>query len=154
MNWVSLLLQLVSFRKSIIESRVMIENAKAAAERGKRAALFGTSCLLAAVFFLAGVITAILELGLQVDRGEFFRFSGLLGSATAFLVLAALVVLAASMAFRGPRAVEEEEIPPPPMMSPEAELKRLGAQLILRFLSKLKEKNPNGPTGPGGGASR
>lgn len=148
MNWLSLALQLVSFRKSILESRAVIENAKAAAERGKRAALFGTSCLLAAVFFLAGVITGILELGLQVDRGEFFRFSGLLGSATAFIVLAGLVVLAASIAFRSPRAVEEEA-PPPEMLSPEMELKRLGAQLALRFLNKLKEKNPQGPAGPG-----
>ena len=85
MKWITLLLQLVSFRSSLLESKVMIENAKAAAEKGKRAAMFSGVFLLAVVYFLVGSILVVVELGLQADRGEFIRLSGML-SASLFLI--------------------------------------------------------------------
>lgn len=142
MNWISIILQLVSFRKSMVESRVMIENAKAAAGSAKRAVLFGICCLLAVILFLAGLITGVIELGLQIDRGAFFSFSGLLGSALVFIFLGMMVIAAAALAFRAPA---EPEIPPPPPESPEAELKRVGEQILLRFLQKLAGDDPKRP---------
>lgn len=97
MNWLSLGLQLISMRRNFIQSREVIENARAAAEKaaekGKRAAVFGGFCAVAAIFFVTGIIVLIIELGLQADRGEFLRFSGLVGSSLAFFVLSVLLVM-------------------------------------------------------------
>ena len=91
MKWVTLLLQLVSFRSSLLESRALLENARAAAEKGKRAALFSAFFLLALVYFLVGSILTIVELGLQYDRGLGFRFTGLLLASLALILIAALI---------------------------------------------------------------
>lgn len=135
MKWITLLLQLVSFRSSLIESRAMIENAKAAAEKGKRAAMFSGVFLLALVYFLVGSILAIVELGLQVDRGEFLRLSGLLGASLFLIALSVGIVGLGALVFGGAKA-------PPPAPSPPAPTDLKGALegLLVGFLSQMAGK--------------
>jgi hypothetical protein len=138
MKWITLLLQLVTFRSSLLESRALVENAKAVAEKGRRAALFSGFCLLAAVYFLAGTILAVVELGLQAENGEALHWSGLLGSSLALVILAVLVVAGAYLAFRSPKA------PPPPPPKPESEVKAALENFVLTFLAKLADKLKDG----------
>jgi len=135
MKWVTLLLQLVSFRSSLLESKAMIENAKAAAERGKRAAMFSGVFLLAVVYFLVGSILAVVELGLQVDRGEFIRVSGLLGAALFLVFVSALIVGIAVFFFGGAKAA-----PPPPAPRAEPDLKAALEGVLVNFLSQMAGK--------------
>ena len=138
MKWITLLLQLVSFRSSLVESRAMIENAKAAAEKGKRAAMFSGVFLLALIYFLVGSILLVIELGLQIDRGEFFRFSGLLGSSLVLLLISGLIVGVGALLFGGNKAT----LPPPPRETNEVKAALEG--LAISFLSQMANKLKDG----------
>jgi hypothetical protein len=134
MRWITLLLQLVSFRSSLLESKAMIENAKAAAEKGKRAAMFSGVFLLAVVYFLVGSILTVVELGLQADRGEFIRLSGLLGASLFLILVSALIVGAAVFFFGGVKSAP----PPPPRAEPD--LKAALEGVLVTFLSQMAGK--------------
>jgi hypothetical protein len=92
MKWITLLVQLLSLRSRFFESSAMMENAMAAAERGKKAAVFSGFILLALVYFLVGSILCVVELGLQFDREGSFSITGLLVASFFFLFLAGIIV--------------------------------------------------------------
>jgi hypothetical protein len=131
MKWIILFLQLFSLRS---ESRTVIENAKAAAEKARRAALFSLYGIFAACYFLAGTILGAVEIGLQVERGEALRLSGLLCSSLA-LLLAALVILLAGLLF-----TRSSRSPSPPPPEPHGELTSAWETFLVAFLGKLAEK--------------
>jgi hypothetical protein len=139
MKWIALLLQLVSFRSSLLESRALLDNARAAAEKGKRAALFSAFFLLALVYFLVGSILAIVELGLQVDRAGEFYWSGLLCAALILVLISALILGIGALAARS-----EKKAPPPEPPRREGDIKALLEDFLVTFLTqmagKLKEK--------------
>lgn len=137
MKWIALLLQLASFRSSLMESKVMIENAKAAAEKGKRAAMFSGVFLLALVYFLVGSILAVIELGLQVDRGQFFQFSGLFGACLILILIAAAIIGIGALAFGGAKPIQET----PPREEPDLKsaLEGVLVTFLTRFAAKLNE---------------
>jgi hypothetical protein len=137
MRWITLLLQLVSFRSSLLESKAMIENAKAAAEKGKRAAMFSGVFLLAVVYFLVGSILTVVELGLQADRGEFVRLSGLLSASLFLILVSALIVGAAVFFFGGVKSAA-----PPPRAEPD--LKAALEGVLVTFLSQMASKLKEG----------
>lgn len=153
MNWLSLALQLLSMRRTFVQSREAIDSARAAAEKaakaGVRAAMFGGYCAVAGIFVITGLITLILELGLQYDRGQLLHFTGLVGSSLAFFLLAALLVGLGAILTREPREEEAAYVRPPPPLTPEEELRRTAAAFLNRFLARINE--PRGP-GPGAGA--
>lgn len=126
-----------------------MEGARAAAERaaekGKRAALFAAFCAVAAIFFVTGIIVLVIELGLQADRGEFLRFSGLVGSSLAFFVLAVALVVAGLFATREAKEQSVAYVPPAPVITPEEELRRMGSLVLSRFLSRMKERQTPRP---------
>jgi hypothetical protein len=140
MKWITLLLQLASFRNNLLESRVVMQNARAAAEKGKRAALFGASCMAAGIFGIAGIIIGAVELGLQGDRGEFFRFSGLLGSALGLIVFCLLIISVAALLLSGDRE------PPPPPEPPRSDLQAMLETAAMTFLKRILE--PEAGRGP------
>lgn len=142
MKWIALLLQLVSFRSSLLESRAMVENARAVAEKGKRAVVFSGFFLLALVYFLVGSVLAIIDLGLQVEKGEFFRFSGLLGSSVALMLLAALIVGIGVLVSGSGRAAPAPAPPPRPAAAPDVKalLEEFALTFLTRMATRLKEK--------------
>jgi hypothetical protein len=138
MKWIALLLQLVSFRSSLLESRALLENARSVAEKGKRAALFSAFFLLALVYFLVGSILAVVEIGLQVDRGLGLHFSGLLGASLALMLIAGLIVGAGALASSARKA--------PPEPSPrEPDIRTMLEELLVTFLSQLTSKLKDKP---------
>jgi hypothetical protein len=140
MKWIALLLQLVSYRSSLLESRALLDNARAAAEKGKRAALFSAFFLLALVYFLVGSILAVVELGLQVDRGNGFYWSGLLCASLALILLAALIVAIGALASSSGKAA-----PPPEPPRREGDLKALLEDFMVTFLTQLAGKLKDKP---------
>lgn len=139
MKWVTLVLQLLSVRNSFFESRAMIDGARAAAERGKRAALFSVACLVAAIYFLVGSILFVLELCLQADRGEFLRLSGLLGGSIVLMVVSALIVGAGALAFGAPKD------PPAAPPRPEGDIRGLAEELVATFLGRMIDRLKDRP---------
>lgn len=140
MNWISLLLQLMTLRKGIHESRSMVDAAREYAERGKRtltAFLFG---FLAALFFFAGLCVAVIDLGLQIDRDAGVHYSGLMVSATIFVFIGLLHLLVAWLLARtnvAPAAAAHRD-----PENPRAErVKDVLEEFLVRFISQLGKRS-------------
>ncbi len=98
MNWISLILQIVTLRKSQQELHSLIESSKNMAERGKRAVVSMLVLAVAALFFFSGLLISVIDFGLQLDKGGSVSFSGLQVSGTilggiGFLLLAVGLLL-------------------------------------------------------------
>jgi hypothetical protein len=142
MSWLSLLLQLLALRKGLHESRSMAETARYYAEKGKRTLAAFLAAAIAALFFFAALLVAVIELGLQIDRGSSLYYSGLMGSAT---ILAGFGLLLAGVAYGLGRSVPAAS-PVPSAGSPRAErIKDLLEEFLVSFLSQLaKPREPRG----------
>lgn len=147
MNWISLILQLLALRRGMHESASMAETAKLYAERGKRAVAAALVGAVAALFFFSGILVAVLEAGLQIDRGGGLAYSGLMVSATILAGLGLLLVGAAWLI--GHR---EPAPPPPPPPSPRGErIKDLLEDFLAGFLQNLAQQRTKAKEeGPGG----
>jgi hypothetical protein len=110
MKWLSLILQLALFRKNWLESRSMMEAGQAVAEKSKRVAIISAGMMFALLFFVAAILVAVIELGLQIDRGAGLHYSGLMISATIFFALG--LALAATGLLLGKRAPAKAAPPP------------------------------------------
>ncbi|MGZ3652408.1 MAG: hypothetical protein ACXVCI_08185 [Bdellovibrionota bacterium] len=132
MNWISLLLQLLTLRKSIYESRSMMDHARDFAERGKRTLAAFLAAMLAALFFFSGLLVAVIELGLEIDRGNGLQYSGLMVSATILIGIGMLLLLVGYFLGRQASAPHREE------PSPRAErVKDILEEFLVSFLSQL-----------------
>lgn len=140
MKWIALIMQLISYRSSLLESRALLDNARAAAEKGKRAALFSAFFLLALVYFLVGSILAIVELGLQVDRGNGLYWSGLLCASLALIAIAALILGIGALASSAGKSA-----PPPPPPRRDSDVRELLEEFLASFLTQLAGKLKDRP---------
>jgi hypothetical protein len=134
MNWISLVLQLITLRRSFEEAHSVTETARHYAERGKRALVSVLVMSIAALFWFSALLIAVIELGLQIDRGNGIFYSGLMVSATILVVLGLILMGMAYLVGRG----ESAPPPPPPSASPRAErIKDLLEDFLASFLRQL-----------------
>lgn len=111
-----------------------------AAEKGRRMALAGVFFALAGAFFFAGVLVALIDLGLQIDRGMGVGYSGLMISATLISAFGLLCVFAGWLCGREPE-VERAARLAPPSPPPVSELRQLLEQIAVMFLKEFMEKH-------------
>lgn len=144
MKWISLLLQLLSLRKHVVDSQAILESTQAIAARGKRYAASFLLLCLAALFLFSGFLLAVIELGLQIDRGA-YGYSGLMVSSTLLLGLCLAFGVGSYVLGRA-----ESAPPPPPPGSDRAErIKDLLEEFAVSFLKNLMAKQDGGKR-PGG----
>lgn len=137
MNWITTIIQLISFRKSFIDSKAVIENAQIIAARGKGFLVFFLFAFSSLFFLLSGLILAIIEYGLQIDRGDAHSFSGLMQSSAILVGLGFIVLIAGSF------FLKRTPTPPPAPPKEENKVKDLLEEFIFSFLSQLiKPKDP------------
>ena len=136
MRWVQLFLQLLSLRQGFLDTRAVTETAHAMAARGKRFAGALVAFALAGLFFFSGFMLAVVELGLQIDRGIAPAYSGLMVSSTLLLGICVCFALLGMLLNRKPPA---PPAPPPPPVSP---LRGLLEEFLVSFLSQLKTPTP------------
>lgn len=148
MKWITLILQLVSLRKTMLESQTLIEAGQQMAARGKRYAASFLLLGLSALFLFSGILLAIIDLGLQIDRAEGVGYSGLMVSSTILLAISVLFALFSYLLGKS-----EIPPPPPPPVNDRAErIKDLLEEFAVSFLSGLtKKKDSNPPRDPSGG---
>jgi hypothetical protein len=144
MSWISLLLQLLTLRKGISESRSMVDAAREYAVRGKRTVTAFLFAFLAALFFFAGLCVAVIEVGLQIDIGTGVRFSGLMVSASIFVGIGLVNV---AVAWGLSRTAATTPAPLRDSENPRAErVKDALEEFLVRFVSQLgKPKDPPHP---------
>lgn len=136
MKWVAIFLQLLSFRKNWLDSQSMVEAGQAMAEKSKRLAILLVGLFFGAIFLVAGVVIASIELGLQIEAAASLRFSGLFVSS---LVLAGLGLAIVGFAYWG----SSPENAPTKSRAPEQpdRVKDLVEECLVVFLTHLKGKN-------------
>ena len=143
MNWISLLLQLLTLRRSLNESRSMVDTAREHLDRGKRTLTSVLLMMLGSLFLFSSLLIAVIELGLEIDRGQGIQYSGLMISATILFVIAGSFVLAGWLVGRSQPAP-----PPPPPSSPRAErLKDVLEEFLVGFVSNLSKPSNERPRG-------
>jgi putative copper export protein len=149
MNWISLILQFLSLRKSMQESRAMIEALQNALERAKRFLMGFLGIFFAAVLLFSGFLVAVIELGLQIDRDGHLSYSGLMVSATILFALGLILALLSLLLARSHRGAVEPE---PRQESREDKIRELVEEFLVVFLTQLatrKDQGKGGEQGPG-----
>lgn len=143
MNWTSLILQIFSFHKSMNESKAVIEAAQRMAAKGKNLTIFALASLLSLFFILSGVVTFIIEFGLQMDRGNALHLSGLVISSILFISIGATILLASSILLKKPNMEIEIEEPSKKPSDNSDKIKELLEEFILVFLSQMIQNTTN-----------
>jgi hypothetical protein len=133
MGWISLFLQLLSFRRSFQESSSVVEALHGAAEKAKRFSIALVGFLFGALFLLSSFFLAVIELGLQIDRGIFPAFSGLMISASILGFVGIVLVLFAAF-YLSQETVTKE--PPKPPRS-EDRVKQALEEFAIVFIQRL-----------------
>lgn len=143
MNWISLILQLFALRRSLHDSQSMVEAARQYAERGKRAVAATLVAGLAGLFLFSGILVAVIEAGLEIDRGGGIRYSGLMVSATILAGIGLVILLWAWQLGRS------SPPPPPPPRAPESprteRIKDLLEEFAVSFLQQLLKPSDRKP---------
>jgi hypothetical protein len=135
MNWISLLLQVLTLRRSLNESRSMVDSARDFADRGKRTLASVLLMMMGALFLFSSLLIAVVELGLEIDRGV-IQYSGLMISATILLVISGGFFAAGWLVGRSQPAAKN----PPPSSSPRAErMKDVLEEFLVGFVSNLSK---------------
>jgi hypothetical protein len=140
MSPISLLMQAFFDHQTREQGERFREAGMRAAEKGRRMALAGVFFALAGAFFFSGLMVALIDLGLQIDRGNGVSYSGLMLSATLIVVFGLMSVFAGWLCGRDPVAeVALRMAPPPP--PPQSELRLLLEQIAVIFLKEFMTKH-------------
>lgn len=131
MNPLGFLAQLFFEYQTQSQTERLREAGLRAAEKGRRMAITGVCFAIAGLFFFSGLMIAIIDLGLQIDRGAGLSFSGLMVSAFITILAGLLCVFSGWLSGREPREIAP---PPPPPPRPANELKDLLEELAVLFL--------------------
>lgn len=135
MNLVGLLLQAFFDHQARSQADRLREAGLKAAEKGRRVAITAVFYALSGAFFFSGLLVAVIDLGLQIDREDGVTFSGLMISATILIVIGLLSVLVGWIGGRDPRPVQA-----PPQEPPRSsELRNLVEELAVVFLKDFSE---------------
>jgi hypothetical protein len=138
MNWISLIFQMVALRKSLSESHTLVESAKNMAEKGKRAVAAMLVIAFGGLFLFSGLLVAVIDLGLQIDKHEGFSLSGLQISGLILDGFGLSLVAASLLISRMGQTAAE---PPRGKASPREErIKDILEEFLVSFLSRLVGK--------------
>ncbi|MBX3040402.1 MAG: hypothetical protein KF789_06805 [Bdellovibrionaceae bacterium] len=136
MNLVGLLIQAFFDHQARTQAERFREAGLRAAEKGRRFAIAAVFYALSGAFFFSGLLIALIDLGLQIDRGDGVGFSGLMLSTTLLIVIGLLSVLIGWLCGRDPQPVQAPASEPPCSSS---ELKNLVEELAVVFLKDFTE---------------
>jgi hypothetical protein len=119
-------------RRGFHESQSITDTAKQFADRGKRAAVAALTAGVSGLFLFSAILVFVIELGLQIDRSEGIRYSGLMISATILAGLGLMILAATVFLVRRPPP------PPPPASNPRSErIKDVLEEFFASFLQQL-----------------
>lgn len=137
MNLLSMLAQIFFDHQARLQADRLREAGLRAAERGRQMAIAGALFTVMGAFVFSGLLVAIIDLGLQIDRHDGLTFSGLMVSASLLILLGLISGFSGWLIGREPREVATAAPPPPPR--PESELKGLLEELAVMFLKDFTQ---------------
>lgn len=109
-----------------------------AAEKGRRVATAGVFVLLAVGFFFSALLIGLIDLGLQIDRGNGVSYSGLMISTTILVILALVSLFVSWIVSREPSVAAE---PPPRRAAPSDDLRQALEEVAVMFIREFKDRH-------------
>lgn len=97
-KWISFGLQLLALKKTFTKSTSAIEFVERSVESARSYFLFTVGCIVASLFLLISLVVAVIGAGLQIENSGGIHFTGLMISATLFLVISVFFYLISSVA--------------------------------------------------------
>lgn len=137
MNILVLLLQAFFDQQARNQTDRLREAGVRAAEKGRRVATAGVFILLAVAFFFSALLIGLIDLGLQIDRGNGIAYSGLMVSTTILIILALVAIFAGWLVSREPAVVEA----PPRRPAPTDDLRQALEEIAVMFLREFKDRH-------------
>ena len=92
-KWISIIMQLYLWQKSLSKSNEIIDFAQRSLDHAKGYALAGIGLFASAFFLVAGLVTAIVQIGLQLERDGHLSFGGLMISSAIFFAISLFFAL-------------------------------------------------------------
>lgn len=105
-------------------------------DKGKSIAIASILWLLAALFIFSGLVLFVIEIGLQIDKGIYFVFSGLVVSSLILAFISLTCVLVSLFVLKETPVKKPEPDPVP--ADPMDQLKHLAYDMALMFLVEFK----------------
>ncbi len=91
-------LQLFALKKTFTKSTSAIEFVERSAETARSYFLFTIGCVVASLFLLISLVVAVIGAGLQIEQSGTISFTGLMLSATLFLVISVFFYMISTVA--------------------------------------------------------
>lgn len=103
-------------------------------ERGRSLIVAAVLWLVAGLMIFASLVIFCIELGLQIDSGLYFTFTGLVISSLILFSIAFVLFVAGLIISKRKKEVE----PPPPKLDPADELKKAIFDVAISFIQEFK----------------
>lgn len=95
---ITILLQIFALNKTFSKSTTAIDFFERSVQTARSYFLFTVGCIIASVFLLVALIVAIIGVGLQIEQQGAISFTGLMISATLFLVISIFFFIVSTIA--------------------------------------------------------
>lgn len=140
MNALILLAQAFFNHQTQLQTQNLKDAGLRAAETGRRMAIAGVFFALAGAFIFSALLIALVDLGLQIDRGHGVTFSGLMISSSILIFLGLFSAIGGSLAGRDPKS-SSLQVAAAPASPPSGELRPLLEAVAVSFLKEYLERN-------------
>ena len=150
-KWISFALQIFALKKTFTKSTSAIELVERRIEAARSYFLFTIGCIVASLFLLIALVVAVIGIGLQIENSGAISFTGLMISATIFLVISVFfyVISVVALIIQKQRRLERQRIIEEARAS-ESGVSPLIEEILKQILTNLskpkepKEKNQQG----------
>lgn len=90
---ISVVIEIFMFKKSITKSASVVAYFEKTVEQARGYFLFSIGCVISLLFLMIALVVAVIGIGLQIEQHGSVSFSGLMISATLFVIIAAFTFL-------------------------------------------------------------
>lgn len=144
MRWVGFALQLLMLKKSMDKTRSSIGQLENAAFHLKKLMVFFLGAFVSALFLVISLVVAIVDLGLQIDRGAGIALSGLMISALAFLGISAVCAMLSALYLARKRVAPPAAPPTDSLPLPGLDWIDVADRLMKSFLDRPRKGRARG----------
>lgn len=141
MNLLISLVQLFFEHQTVKRTEQLRSMTDRVSEVGQSIGLIAILSLMSFLFIVFGFLILSIEFGLQIESGNFFKFSGLVISSLILWSLALLLTFVSSLILKKSKSESVEDQPASPKKNPNDDVLDLVYDIVLMYLREFKENH-------------
>lgn len=145
-KWITFALQLLMLKKSFTRSVSTMDYIQQTAERARGYFLFAIGSSVSALFLMTSLIVAVIGVGLQIEQQGEIQFSGLIVSATIFMILSLTIFLVSLVLLGFQKKKMAEEILAKSKQTSQTALGPLLEEILKQILLNLSQSQSQKPS--------